>query len=144
MIPMLKLLYQQDDFLIFQNRMYDGKNEVIDCPKGNIRLVENIETGLVYNDAFLPELMDYDDNYQNEQAVCPLFQRHLGKVVTAISRSMGKVSLVDASCDIGYFLKNLLAKGFNLIDFDSIYKGVNLRVNFYLSSDRLGEISFDC
>jgi hypothetical protein len=65
--------------------MYDGKDQVIDCLKGSIRLVENHETELVYNDAFLPELMVYDDNYQNEQAI---FQRYLAKVATAISRSI--------------------------------------------------------
>jgi hypothetical protein len=44
MFVMLKLLYRQDDFPIFQNRMYNSKEDAINCPKGNIRLVENLET----------------------------------------------------------------------------------------------------
>ena len=107
---MFKLLYQQDNFPIFQNRMYDSKDEAINCPKGNIRLVQNLETGLVYNDAFLPELMDYDGNYQNEQAVSPLFQRHLETIAKAISSSMGEVNLVEVGCGKGYFLEMLLTK----------------------------------
>lgn len=125
---MLKLLYQQDDFPIFQNRMYHSKKEAIDSPKGNIRLVENLETGLVYNDAFLPELMVYDGNYQNEQAVSPLFQRHLESVATAISRSMGMASLVEVGCGKGYFLEMLLTKGFDITGFDPTYEGANPRV----------------
>ena len=80
---MSNLLYQQDDFPIFQNRMYDSEEEALDCPKGNIRLVQDLETGLIYNDAFSPELMVYDSSYQNEQAVSPLFQRHLDSVEVA-------------------------------------------------------------
>ena len=125
---MLKLLYQQDDFPVFQNRMYENKEEAINCPKGNIRLVENLESGLVYNDAFLPELMVYDGNYQNEQAVSLLFQRHLETVATAICRSMGAVNLVEVGCGKGYFLEMLLTKGFDVTGFDPTYEGVNSRV----------------
>jgi hypothetical protein len=125
---MFKLLYQQDNFPIFQNRMYDSKDEAINCPKGNIRLVQNLETGLIYNDAFLPELMDYDGNYQNEQAVSPLFQRHLETVATAISRSMGEANLVEVGCGKGYFLEMLLTKGFDITGFDPTYEGINPRV----------------
>ena len=125
---MLKLLYQQDNFPIFQNRMYDTKDEAINCPKGNIRLLQNLETGLVYNDAFLPELMDYDGNYQNEQAVSPLFQRHLEAVATVISGSMGEKNLVVVGCGKGYFLEMLLTKGFDITGFDPTYEGINPRV----------------
>lgn len=125
---MLNLLYQQDDFPIFQNRMYDSKEEAIACPKGNIRLVEDLKTGLVYNDAFSPELMVYDGNYQNEQAVSPLFQRHLEAVATAIERSIGRARLVEVGCGKGYFLEMLLAKGFDVTGFDPTYEGTNPRV----------------
>lgn len=125
---MLNLLYQQDDFPIFQNRMYGNKEEAIACPKGNIRLVEDLETGLVYNAAFVPELMAYDDNYQNEQAISPLFQRHLEAVSSVIDRLMGRNRLVEVGCGKGYFLEMLLAKGFDVTGFDPTYQGANSRV----------------
>ena len=124
----LNLLYQQDDFPIFQNRMYDSKADAIACPKGNIRLVEYLETGLVYNAAFSPELMLYDGNYQNEQALSPLFHRHLEAVATAIDRTMGKDNLVEVGCGKGYFLEMLLAKAFDVTGFDPTYEGTNPRV----------------
>lgn len=128
MFVMLNLLYRQDDFPIFQNRMYDSKEDAINCPKGNIRLVENLETGLVYNDAFLPELMVYDGSYQNEQAISPLFKRHLEGIATTIDRLMGKEHLVEIGCGKGYFLEMLIAKGFDVTGFDPTYEGANPRV----------------
>ena len=125
---MLNLLYQQDNFPIFQNRMYDSKADAIACPKGNIRLVEDLVTGLVYNVAFCPELMAYDSNYQNEQAVSPLFQKHLETVASAIECSMGKENLVEVGCGKGYFLEMLLAKGYDVTGFDPTYEGTNPRV----------------
>ena len=125
---MTNLLYQQDNFPIFQNRMYESKEEAIACPKGDIRLVENLKTGLIYNELFLPELMVYDGNYQNEQALSPLFQRHLEAVATAIGSSMGGSRLVEVGCGKGYFLEMLLAKGLDVTGFDPAYEGANLRV----------------
>jgi len=68
-----RLLYKQVGFPIFQNRMYETWKEAIDCPKGEILIVEDLNTGLVYNAAFDHHLMEYDEHYQNEQAVSPLF-----------------------------------------------------------------------
>lgn len=127
-MSMPRLLYQQDNFPIFQNRMYDSKEDAVACPKGNIRLVEDLKTGLVYNDAFSPELMVYDSNYQNEQAVSSLFQRHLDAVSKVIGLSMGKKCLVEVGCGKGYFLEMLLAKGFDVTGFDPTYEGINPRV----------------
>jgi hypothetical protein len=44
------------------------------CPLGDIEIVEDYETGLVYNASFNPELVVYDSDYDNEQAVAPLFR----------------------------------------------------------------------
>ena len=59
-----KLLYQQKDFPLFQNRMYETEQNAIDCPKANIYLVQDQDTGLIYNLDFNPELMVYDKHYQ--------------------------------------------------------------------------------
>jgi hypothetical protein len=123
---MLNLLYQQDEFPIFQNRMYGSKEEAIACPKGNIRLVEDLQTGLVYNSAFESELMDYDENYQNEQAVSPLFKNHLEAVAEIIDRTIGNNNLVEVGCGKGYFLEMLLYKNFDVTGFDPTYEGNNL------------------
>ena len=53
----MNVLYQQRDFPIFQNRMYGSREEAINCPKGDVVLIENELTGLVYNAAFRSEMI---------------------------------------------------------------------------------------
>ena len=84
-----KLLYQQKEFPVFQNRMYKAKQDAIDCPKGNIYLVQNQDTGLIYNLDFNPDLMEYDQHYQNEQATSLSFKKHLDDVVEIVKRLLG-------------------------------------------------------
>ena len=125
---MLIPLYEQADFPVFQNRMYETASEARDCPKGDIRIVEDLKTGLIYNDAFRPELMIYDDHYQNEQAVSPLFQQHLESVSDLVGTHLGRDRLVEVGCGKGYFLELLLGSGFDITGFDPTYEGSNERV----------------
>lgn len=122
-----KLLYQQEQLPIFQNRMYATEAEAKACPKGDVQLVEDQRTGLVYNAAFRPELMAYDAHYQNEQALSPLFQEHLESVSCIIDRCMGRDSIVEVGCGKGFFLEMLLGKGFDVTGFDPTYEGSNPR-----------------
>ncbi len=123
-----RLLYQQEQLPIFQNRMYDTEVEAKACPKGDVQLVEDQETGLVYNAHFRPELMAYDAHYQNEQAVSPLFQAHLEAVSRIVERRMGRDLLVEVGCGKAYFLEMLLAKGIDVTGFDPTYEGSNPKV----------------
>jgi 2-polyprenyl-3-methyl-5-hydroxy-6-metoxy-1,4-benzoquinol methylase len=103
--------------------MYDSAEAAIDCPKGEIRLVEDVNTGLVYNAAFRPELMTYDDNYQNEQGVSGYFRQHLEMVADLVARHLGRQRLVEVGCGKGFFLELLLAKGCDITGFDATYEG---------------------
>jgi len=123
-----RLLYRQEQFPIFQNRMYDTEVEAKACPKGDVQLVEDLRTGLVYNAAFRPELMAYDAHYQNEQALSPLFQAHLKFVSSIIDRCMGRDSIVEVGCGKGFFLEMLLDKGFDVTGFDPTYEGNNPKI----------------
>ena len=123
-----KLLYQQEQLPIFQNRMYATEAEAKACPTGDMQLVEDQRTGLVYNAAFRPELMAYDAHYQNEQALSPLFQEHLESVSCIIDRCMGRDSIVEVGCGKGFFLEMLLGKGFDVTGFDPTYEGSNPRI----------------
>ncbi len=134
----LKLLYEQKQLPIFQNRMYDTESEAKACPKGDIRLVEDQSSGLVYNTAFRPELMVYDASYQNEQALSPSFQKHLELVSRIIDRCMGRKSIVEVGCGKGFFLEMLSAKGFDIAGFDPTYEGKNPRVMKHYFAPEVG------
>jgi hypothetical protein len=121
----MELLYKQEQLPVFQNRMYATVEAAKACPKGDVVLVEDMETGLVYNSAFRPELMEYDATYQNEQALSPLFQEHLEQVSSIVERLLGIHSLVEVGCGKGFFLEMLLSKGFSVTGFDPTYEGTS-------------------
>ena len=59
----LRVLYRAEQLPVFQNRMFQTPEEAINCAKGDIVLVQDMETGLIFNQAFIPELMQRD-NYE--------------------------------------------------------------------------------
>jgi hypothetical protein len=123
-----RVLYRQYDFPVFQNRMYPTAEEALVCPRGDIELVEDQVTGLVYNAAFRPELMVYDRDYQNEQAVSGAFRTHLAAVADIVERHLGSAHLVEIGCGKGWFLEMLVERGADVVGFDPTYEGQNPRI----------------
>lgn len=119
------LLYEQSDFPIFQNKVYDSAEEARACPRGDIRLVQDGLSGLVYNAAFRPELMDYDAAYQNEQAHSPMFKSHLEQVAGIVEHNLGTDGLVEVGCGKAYFLELLQSRNCSIAGFDPTYEGEN-------------------
>lgn len=121
-------LYKIGQLPIFQNRMYESESEARACPKGDVDLVEDLTTGLVYNRAFRPDLMRYDAHYQNEQAVSSLFRDHLRHVLQIVQRALSGCSIVEVGCGKGFFLDMLVAAGFDARGCDPTYEGDNPNV----------------
>ena len=135
---MERVLYRQSDLPIFQNRMYDTLESARNCPKGQMRLVEDLETGLVRNAAFDASLMDYDAAYQNEQGNSVEFQRHMQRVADLIEAKIGKRSLVEVGCGKGRFLELMLGRNADIIGYDPTYEGNNPKVSREYFSEDLG------
>jgi hypothetical protein len=123
-----RALYSQSGLPILQNRVYDTPQEAMSCPTGTVVLVEDPQTGLVYNDAFRPEEIIYDAAYNNEQANSGQFKQHLSEVADIIVDAMGKESLVEVGCGKGFFLEMLSSQGFGITGFDPAYEGANPNV----------------
>lgn len=138
MTTQTRLLYAQDALPVFQNRMYDSAAEGRDCPKGDMRLVEDLETGLVRNAAFRPELVDYDAAYQNEQSVSPQFRAHINAVADLVEAKMGSSGLIEIGCGKGTFLELLSARGAEITGFDPTYEGDSPLVKRAYFSPSLG------
>jgi hypothetical protein len=124
----MKTLYKQQSYPVFQNRMYSSREEAINCVKGDICLIEDEQTGLVYNAAFDASLMVYDAHYQNEQAGSVLFKEHLNAVLAIVERHMGRGTLVEIGCGKGHFMEMLLGRGLDCVGFDPAYEGENQKV----------------
>ena len=123
--PSLKTLYRQERFPIFQNRVYDSKNDSVNCPVGNIHLVQDSSTGLIFNSEFSESLMAYDSNYQNDQSCSEYFQSHLHEVARIISRNFNSLPLFEVGCGKGVFLDMLISQGFDISGCDPAYEGNN-------------------
>ncbi len=122
---MNRVIFEQNDFPILQNRVYPSRSEALSCPRGALRIVEDQSTGLIYNEAFRPELMVYDAHYNNEQAVSSFFQEHLKDASQIVERDLGRESLVEVGCGKGFFLEMLRAAGSDIVGFDPTYEGDN-------------------
>lgn len=107
----LRELYRAEQLPVFQNRMFATAEEARACTKGDICLVQDMRTGLIFNQAFEPELMQYDEHYQNEQAVSSIFRAHLQNVAQIIEQHFAAHSLIEVGCGKGYFLEHLQAGG---------------------------------
>jgi len=120
-----KELYQINDVPLFQNMVYDSYRDSISCSRGNVRLVQNLETGLIYNDAFDYSVMNYDSNYQNEQGFSEVFKQHLNEVLGIVKNYFSEFSLIEVGCGKGVFLEILKSNGFNVLGCDPAYEGDN-------------------
>lgn len=121
----LRKLYQVEQLPVFQNRMFHSEIDARSCAKGDVVLVQNIQTGLIYNLAFRPELMRYDVDYHNEQAVSQVFQEHLRNSAEVIQRHFRNQSLIEVGCGKGHFLELLQGLGFDITGLDPTYEGSN-------------------
>lgn len=131
-------LYRAEKLPVLQNRMFDNADDAIACARGDVVLVQDEETGLIFNSAFHPELMTYNADYQNEQAVSSVFRSHLDEVTAIVSRHFRGRALIEVGCGKGYFLEHLAAHGFLITGFDPAYEGSNPTVKKCIFSGELG------
>ncbi len=125
---MSREVYRAEQLPVLQNRMFASAEAARACARGDVVLVQSEDTGLVFNQAFRPELVEYDADYQNEQGLSTAFARHLDAVVDVMRRHFTGASLLEVGCGKGLFLERLLAAGFDVTGLDPTYEGENPRV----------------
>lgn len=121
-------LFRVEGLPVFQNKMFPDPVSAIHCLKGDLVLVQDMDSGLIFNAAFDPGMLDYDKDYQNEQAHSSIFREHLSSVKEILSRNFGDGSIIEVGCGKGYFLEYLLAAGYDITGIDPAYEGDNARV----------------
>lgn len=121
-------LFKVKGLPVFQNKMFADRDGALGCPKGDMRLVQDMDTGLIFNADFDASLLEYDADYQNEQAFSDVFQRHLEDVKEVIRRNLYGKSLIEVGCGKGFFLEYLHNAGYDITGIDPAYEGDNPRV----------------
>jgi SAM-dependent methyltransferase len=120
-----RILYEAKGFPVLQNTTFATTAEALASPRGDVRLVQDLSTGLVYNAAFDPNLMVYDEHYQNEQSCSGVFQDHLDQVAAIIGGHAPARRVLEIGCGKGSFLERLRAAGWNATGVDPAYEGDN-------------------
>jgi 2-polyprenyl-3-methyl-5-hydroxy-6-metoxy-1,4-benzoquinol methylase len=127
--------YEQKGIPVFQNKTFSRQEEAISAKKVNVRLFQSKRTGFVYNQTFDAKLIDYDGNYQNEQAYSSVFRQHLSDVMNKLQALGVKKTqkIVEVGCGKGYFMNMLKSQDFNVIGFDPAYEGddENIRKEYF-------------
>lgn len=121
-------LYQAGNLPVLQNRTFADVASAQASACAELRLVQDPNTGLVFNAAFDPAKLSYDADYQNEQAHSGQFQAHLQAVEAIVARHFAGQRLIEVGCGKGYFLELLRARGYAITGIDPAYEGDNPEV----------------
>lgn len=118
-------LFRAEQFPVLQNRTYDSREAAVNCAKGDLRLVQDLKTGFIFNELFDPALVRYDREYHNEQSFSPAFRRHLDDVADRIQQHFKGMTLIEVGCGKGHFLELLQQRGCPITGLDPSYEGDN-------------------
>lgn len=118
-------IYRAAQLPLLQNKTFESAEAARDCATGDVVLVQDSGTGLIFNEAFDPALIRYDSEYQNEQALSEVFRRHLEDVASVIGRHFAGGKLIEIGCGKAHFLEMLQRIGFAITGFDPAYEGNN-------------------
>lgn len=136
-------LFAGHGYPVLQNRVYETHEAALACQTGDIRLIQNEESGLVYNAAFDSKLVTYDEGYDNEQGHSPAFRAHLDNVRALLQRHFGGRTVLEVGCGKGLFLDMMRGAGFDVAGVDPSYVGDDPRVVRALYEPGLG-LRADC
>lgn len=118
-----RIIFEISGLPVLQNRVYNTPEEAIDCPTGDVLLVQDQESGIIFNAAFQPEKVVYDKNYQNEQGCSAVFTRHLNEVARIIESHAFSKTILEVGCGKGTFTEMLRARGLDVTGLDPAYEG---------------------
>lgn len=121
-------LYRATGLPVLQNRTFATAEQARTSGHADIVLVQDADSGLIFNQAFDADKLSYDSDYQNEQAHSGQFQRHLQDVEGVIARHFKNRKLIEVGCGKGYFLEMLRDRGYSITGIDPSYEGDNPEV----------------
>jgi len=121
-----ELVYDVKEIPVFQNKVYATLQKARAAVTANVSLSQCNHCSFVFNSDFNPEIMNYDNDYQNDQSCSPSFKRHLENVLHLIEKKeLRNKTIIEIGCGKGFFLEKLTEAGFNVTGFDPAYEGSN-------------------
>lgn len=109
-----------------QNFVFDRFEDSVNCASAAINIYRCYDCKTAFNVKFNGSLIDYNDQYQNEQQLSPVFRNHLSEVISWIANTYPDRStkITEVGCGKGYFIQALRDAGYtDLSGFDTAYEG---------------------
>ena len=107
------------------NVLYPTRDEAISVARGDLRLGFSPTSGHIYNYAFDPDLMVYDQAYENSLHFSPRFQKYADGLVDRLIETyeLRNKKIVEIGCGKGDFLNMICERGDNTgVGFDPSYE----------------------
>ena len=108
---------------------------------GEMALRRNLDNAFIENAAFDPERIQYDSDYQNNQALSAAFEAHMNGVLDILKRRYPEgARVVEVGCGKGDFVELMQRDGtFAVSGYDGAYEGDNpcIEKRFLDTSDEL-------
>ncbi len=119
-------LFIQQKVPLFQNKIFLNPDEARKSPSGEVKLVQSLRTGFIFNQAFDESLMNYDVNYHNEQTNSAFYKKHQDNVFDLIKNfGVKDKRVVEIGCGKGHFFNLMQDDKINCTGFDPAYEGNN-------------------
>lgn len=116
--------FELQDVPIYCNLLWSDADSAKNCPKGDIRLALDTQTGLISNLAFDADRLSYSQDYENSLHYSPHFQKYAKDLALELIHRYqlkGK-RIIEIGCGKGDFLISLCDLGDNQgIGFDPTY-----------------------
>lgn len=124
----LHVFLQRNAVPIQQNILTSSLETSLKTPRGKLEMTFCNQCGFVFNKSFDPELMDYNQDYNNTQEASQHFLEHLRILKEKIMKhkSLEDSIITEIGCGKGFFLKMLvLDNNHNIVGhgFDPTYEG---------------------
>ncbi len=108
--PRLHALEQRLGVPILLNRLYATRDAARAVPLGRIDLVSCEDCGFTSNIAFDPDLIVYDEAYENDQAYSQAFAAHVEARARAVVQSIsgdGPIDILEIGCGQAKFIAEM-------------------------------------
>jgi len=89
---------------ILMNRLYATAAAAREAPLGALRLTRCAHCGFTWNRDFRPELIVYDEAYENDQALSGVFQAHVERLAVEVVAAAEPLRYLEVGCGQGGFL----------------------------------------
>ena len=107
----MRVIYKATDFPILQNRVYNTKEEALNCIKGDMNVVIN-KDGYIYNLDFDSNKMNYDQEYDNSvpSSFFKSYYSRIGEHLIEKYKLNSNSLVLDIGCGKGTFLKQIFSE----------------------------------